>query len=221
MDKELDCIRRRLNAELVDEKHRIYRAEYSGKRVVACVSGIGKVNSAVSTQRMICGYSPDYIINVGIAGGLDRTLEVLDVVIARETMYHDFYPLSLLEEEAQPGTSIFECDGRLVALAEEACAKLAAEGRINKFVKGRVLSGDCFVESDEKSRYLRTELNGSCVEMEGASISHTCLLNGIPFLVIRSISDFADNGAEMSYDTFAVRASEQAGAVLCEIINGL
>ena len=55
MDKELDCIRRRFGAELVDQKHRIYQAEYSGKRVVACVSGIGKVNSAVSTQRMICG----------------------------------------------------------------------------------------------------------------------------------------------------------------------
>ena len=77
------------------------------------------------------------------------------------------------------------------------------------------------MEDSEKSRYLREELSGSCVEMEGASISQTCILNELPFLVIRSISDFADNNAGMSYDTFSESASIQAGEALSEIIKCL
>lgn len=221
MEKEIAYIREKFNATLIDDKNQIYQAFYGDKKIIACVSGIGKVNSAVSAQRIIFKYSPDCIINVGIAGGLDRSLSVLDMVIARETMYHDFHPLSLLTEEKNLGTYIFKCDEVLVSLAEKACQGLKASGVIKNYVKGRILSGDCFVESDEVSRRLREELEGSCVEMEGASISQTCILNGIPFLVIRSISDFADNNAEMSYDTFATLASRQAGEVLCEIINGL
>lgn len=221
MDKEIAYIRENFGASLIDERYQIYQADHEGKRVIACVSGIGKVNSAVSTQRLIHRYSPDAIINLGIAGGLDRSLAVLDMVIAENTMYHDFSPLSLLEEDKNLGTSVFCCDKRLISLAEAACEKMKAQGKIKNYVKGRVLSGDCFVESDELSRRLREEMGGSCVEMEGASVSQTCILNGIPFLVLRSISDFADNNAEMSYDTFSTLASVQAGETLSEIIKGL
>ena len=221
MDKEIAYIKKRFNASLIDEKYQIYQAFYQGKKIIACVSGIGKVNSAVSTQRLIFKFSPDYVINVGIAGGLDRNLSVLDMVIAEETVYHDFHPLSLLEEENNLGTYIFKCDKKLVELAEKACESMRSAGKIKNYTKGRILSGDCFVESDEVSRRLRDEMGGSCVEMEGASISQTCILNGVPFLVLRSISDFADNNAEMSYDSFAIAASEQAGETLSQIINGL
>lgn len=221
MNKEIAYIKEKFNATLIDEKYQIYQAVYNEKKIIACVSGIGKVNSAVSTQRLIFKYSTDYIINVGIAGGLDKSLSVLDMVIAKDTMYHDFHPLSLLEEENNLRTSVFKCDTRLIDLAEKACEKMKQNGKISNFVKGRIVSGDCFVESDEVSRRLREEMGASCVEMEGAAISQTCILNGIPFLVIRSISDFADNNAEMSYDTFAVKAAEQAGETLSEIINGL
>lgn len=221
MDKEIAYIRDNFNARLTDEKHQVYEAELDGKRIVACVSGIGKVNSAVSTQRMISAYSPDAVINVGIAGGLDRSLSVLDMVVAEDTMYHDFHPLSLLVEDVNLGSSRFVCDKELVALAEDACRRMKSEGKIKNFVKGRILSGDCFVEDSEVSRRLREELGGSCVEMEGAAISQTCILNGVPFLVLRSISDFADDNAGMSYDSFSTAASVQAGEALREIINGL
>ena len=221
MDKEIAYIREHFNATLIDEKFKIYEAEYEGKRIYASVSGIGKVNSAVSTQRIIDRYSPDFVINVGIAGGLDKRLSVLDMVIGEDATYHDFSPLSLLEEENNLGTSLFVCDKGLVALAEKACLTLRKAGKIKSFTKGRILSGDCFVEDDGLSRHLRDDLHGACVEMEGAAISQTCLLNGVPFLVLRSISDFADNSAEMSYDKFATLASAQAGEALREIINGL
>ncbi len=221
MDKEIAYIRNNFNAQLTDEKHRIYEADYNGKRLVACISGIGKVNSAVSTQRLISRYSPDAIINVGVAGGLDRSLSVLDMVIAKETTYHDFHPIELLEEENNLRTSVFKCSEELVALAEKGCKRMLDDGRLKSFVTGKILSGDCFVEDDDLSRHLRDDLNGSCVEMEGAAVSQTCILNDVPFLVIRSISDFADNNGGMSYDNFASIAANQAGEALKEIINGL
>ncbi len=221
MDKEITYIKEHFGAKLVDEKNSIYNAVYEGHEIIATVCGIGKVNSALSTQRIIDRYSPDYVINVGIAGGLDRQLSVLDMVVARDTMYHDFYPLSLLEEDKNIGASVFSCNKTLVALAEKVCKSLVEEGKVRHFVTGRIVSGDCFVEDDEKSRSLHDDLHGSCVEMEGASISQTCIVNGIPFIVIRSISDFADNNAGMSYDSFSTKASEQAGQVVAEIIKGL
>ncbi len=219
MDKEIAYIRESFNAE--SDGRGVYTAKLSGHDIIATVSGIGKVNSAASTQRIIDKYSPDIVINVGVAGGLDRSLSVLDMVIAEDTMYHDFYPLSLLEEDVNLGTSVFHCDEKLVELAVKAADKLKREGKVKNFKKGRVVSGDSFVEDDEKSRYLREELSGACVEMEGAAISHTAILNGAPFLVIRCISDFADNNAGMSYDSFSDIAARQAGAVLEEIIKAL
>lgn len=221
MDKELLYIREHFGAKITDEKNNIYQARLDGHEIIASVCGIGKVNSAISTQRIIDRYSPDYVINVGIAGGLDRSLSVLDMVVARDTMYHDFYPLSLLEEDDNIKASVFRCDEKLVSLAEKVCSDFKEKGKIANFVTGRIVSGDCFVEDNEKSRILREDYKGSCVEMEGAAISQTCIVNNIPFLVIRSISDFADNNAGMSYDTFAERASCQAGQILAEIIKGL
>lgn len=218
MEKEIAYIRDHLGAHFDDG---IYVADFEGHKVIASVSGIGKVNSAITTQRIIDKFSPDCVINIGIAGGLDRSLSVLDMVVAKDTLYHDFYPLSLLEEDTSIEKSVFDCDKNLVSLAQKACEKLVLDGKIKKFVTGRILSGDCFVEDDEKSRYLRQELGGSCVEMEGAAISQTCIVNKIPFVVVRSISDFADNNAGMSYDDFANSASTQAGLVLIEIIKGL
>lgn len=221
MEKELSYLRETFAARCVDGVRNIYEAEQDSKKIVLCISGIGKVNSAACTQYLIDRYSPDCVINVGIAGGLSRGLSVLDMVIAENTMYHDFHPLSLLEEEGRLGTYVFKCDRTLIDLALTACVKLKSEGRIKNYTVGRVVSGDCFVEDDAVSARLRGELGASCVEMEGASISHVCLLNEVPFLVLRSISDFADNNAEMSYDTFAMTAARQAGETLLEIIKGL
>lgn len=221
MEKEITYIKEHFGGKLIDERFGVYSARVGEHEVLSTVSGIGKVNSAVSTQRLIDKYLPDAVINVGVAGGLDRSLAVLDMVVAEDTMYHDFHPLSLLDEDKNLKSSVFKCDEKLVSLAVSALEKLKGEGKIKNFKKGRVVSGDCFVEDDEVSRRLREELSGACVEMEGASVSQTAILNSLPFLVIRCISDFADGNAGMSYDTFSDLAALQAGAVLEEIIKSL
>lgn len=219
MDRELKKFIDTYYAIRVNPEEKIYHTEIGGHNVISAVCGIGKVNSAMTTQKLIDRFSPDYVINCGIAGGLDKSLSVLDTVIVESAQYHDFHPLSLLEEDERLRTSVFKCDGKLVSLALEVCEGLKKDGRLGNYIKGKVASGDCFVESDEVSRRLRDELGASCVEMEGASIAQACLVNGIPFLIIRSISDFADNSAEMSYDTFADRASYQSVEVLGALIE--
>ena len=221
MEKEILYIREKFGATLLDEKFTVYEATESGKKIIACVSGIGKVNSAVATQRIIDRYSPDAVINVGIAGGIDKSLKVLDMVIADKVFYHDFHPMSLLEEDENLKTSIFLSDKNLVEIANKSLSKMKEQGEVNNFKTGTIVSGDCFVEDDALSRHLREDLFATCVEMEGASIAQTCLINKVPFLVIRSISDFADNNAGMSYDTFSTTAANQAGRAMEEIIKGL
>jgi adenosylhomocysteine nucleosidase len=217
MDKELERFIQIFKAEEVCPKERIYKTKIANNDVICAVCGIGKVNSALTAQKLIDRFSPDVMINCGVAGGLDRSLSVLDTVIVEKAQYHDFSPLSLLEEDPNLRTSVFECDKRLVSLALDTCKKLSEQGKMGNYILGKVVSGDCFVESDEMSRRLREEFGGSCVEMEGASIAHVCLVNGVRFLIIRSISDFADDSAEFSYDTFVNRAAEQA----VEVLGGL
>ena len=218
MDKELKRFVEDYGAVIENEKEKIYKTKIAQNTVVCAVCGIGKVNSAMTAQKLIERYSPDAVINCGVAGGLDPRLNVLDTVIVESAQYHDFHPLSLLEEDENLKTSLFYCDEVLVQLAQNVCTRLLAQGKIKNYILGKVVSGDCFVESDEQSRRLREELGGSCVEMEGASIAQVCLLNKVKFLIIRSISDFANNDAEMSYDSFVCKAAEQAVAVLGELI---
>ena len=217
MDRELEKFIENFNAEQIGEE-KIYKTQIGKNDIVCAVCGIGKVNSAMTTQKLIDRYSPDIVINCGVAGGLDRTLSVLDTVIVEKAQYHDFSPLSLLEEDENLKTSLFECDKELVSLALDTCRELREQGKMGNYILGKVVSGDCFVESDETSRRLREELGGSCVEMEGASIAQVCIVNRVKFLIIRSISDFADNGAEISYDAFVNRAAEQAVSVLGALI---
>ncbi len=221
MDKELESFIVKYNAKRVG-KGKIYEAKIAENTVYASVCGIGKVNAALNTQHLIDLYSPDAVINCGVAGGLNENLSVLDTVVANSLQYHDFRPLSLLENDETLKTSLFECDGRLVSIALGVCKKLRNEGKIGNYMSGKAVCGDCFVESDEEVERLRRDFGAVCVEMEGAAIAQVCIVNNVKFLAVRSISDFADNGAELSYEDFVNRAAEQAvlvvGAVISEII---
>ena len=217
MDRELEKFIENFNAQRIGEE-KIYKTQIGNNTVVCAVCGIGKVNSAMMTQRLIDRYSPDAVINCGVAGGLDKSLAVLDTVIVERAQYHDFHPLSLLEEDENIKASVFECDRELVSLALDVCSELHGKNKIGNYISGKVVSGDCFVESDEVSRRLREELGGSCVEMEGASIAHAAYLSHIPFVIIRAISDKADDSAEMDYPTFERAAAKHSANLVAHMI---
>ncbi|MFA9381156.1 MAG: 5'-methylthioadenosine/adenosylhomocysteine nucleosidase [Acetanaerobacterium sp.] len=182
--------------------------EYGGNRLVVACSGIGKVNSACTTQIMIDRFGVDCIINTGIAGGLADEVRVGDVVISDTLTYHDF-TLRFLTYR-YPFSECFKADAALITAAKDACE---AVGGIHYYVKN-IVSGDQFVTDSAVKSRICAGTDAYCVEMEGASIAHTCAMSDVPVVVIRTISDDADDGAEGSFEQFA----EQTAAVSAKIV---
>lgn len=183
-----------------------------GMQIVFCKSGVGKVNAAVCTQGLI-DQGVDCVLFTGVAGALDPELEVGDIVISSSSLQHDMdvtplgFPRGIIPFQE---ISEFAADERLVQLASEA-AELHFSGR---YRTGKVLSGDQFIASRETVRVLRDDLGGTCAEMEGAALAQVCVMNGIPYVVIRSMSDKADGGAPDSFTEFTVQAANNSYLII-------
>ncbi len=191
--------------------------ELKGKQAVVVRSGIGKVNAAVCTQILADLFSVDCVINTGIAGSLDARIDIGDIVISTDVAHHDMdavnfgYPLGQIP---QMDVFSFRADEDLARLAGEVC------GRVNpeiKVFRGRVVSGDQFIADKEKKEYIVKNFQGLCTEMEGAAIAQTAYLNGLPFIVVRAISDKADDSASMDYPAFEKKAVQHS----VNLIEGL
>lgn len=203
MSEELEILLKDMKLEdtQVKAKMTFHKGKLWGKDVVAVVCGIGKVNSAVCTQILASEYNVSSIINVGVAGGIGKDIYPGDVVIAENLVQYDMDTTAFGDPIGQiprMDTFDFKCDENLVAVAKSACA----EANDFKTFSGRIVSGDMFVASIDKIKWLEETFQALACEMEGASIAHTCYLNNIPFVVIRSISDNANNGAHMDFEKF-------------------
>lgn len=191
-----------------------------GKEIVAVVCGIGKVNAAICTQLLISKYNIDKIINVGVAGGVNKEIYPGDIVIADNLLEHDFDCSVFGDPIGQiprMDTFDFRCDKDLVSLAENSCTKI---DNIKSYT-GRIVSGDQFIASMEKVQFLDKEFTALACEMEGASIAHVCYSNKIPFVVIRSISDNANNGAHVDFEKFTPIAVKNSTTILKDMIVSL
>lgn len=198
----------------------IATGKVNGHEVFVCESGIGKVNAAITAQRMIDLHKVDYLINSGVAGCITRELNTCDAVIADCLTYHDFNPIDILDRNF-PFTSRFVADERLTELAMKSCERLSENGKLFKYVKGTVVSGDCFVNDSSEVERLRRDFNALCTEMEGASIAHVAIASGIPFAVIRTMSDFADENADISFDELEAIAAKRASLIVYDILLAL
>lgn len=182
------------------------RGKLSGKEAVVVRSGIGKVNAAVCAQILADRFDVDVIINTGIAGSLDADIDIGDIVISTDAVEHDMDASIFGDPIGQiprMDTFSFPADDRLVKLAKEVNEK--ANPDIHTWT-GRVVSGDQFVSSAEKKEELVRLFDGKCTEMEGAAIAHAAYLNHISCVIIRAISDKADNSATMDYPAFEAAA---------------
>ena len=192
-----------------------------GKPVVVVRSGIGKVNAAVCTQILADRFGVDAVINTGVAGSLDARIDIGDFVISTDAVHHDM-DVTLFGyapgEVPQLGQVSFEADKALADAAEAACRKAAPDQNV---WRGRVVSGDQFIVSREKKKAITETFGGLCTEMEGASIAHAAWLNGLPFLIVRAISDKADESAEMDYPTFEKKAARSSVEMLCEMLRNM
>lgn len=195
-----------------------YEGLLEGTPAVVVQCGVGKVNAAMCVQILCDCYDVTHVINTGVAGSLCAELDIGDFVISRDVMYHDFdchvlnpdYPVGQV-----PGLPVraFSANEHLVSAAFAAANDANPGGaRI-----GRVASGDQFVCSKPQKEKIIADTGAFCTEMEGAAIAHAAWRNGIPFVVIRAISDKADDSAQMDYPTFEAIAAVRCASVICAL----
>ncbi len=198
-----------------------YQGTLNGREAVIVRSGIGKVNAGICAQILADLFQVDMFINTGIAGSLDAKIDIGDIVLSSDSLQHDMDAVAFGYE---PGviprmeTSVFPADERLTALAKAACEKVNPE--IHVFI-GRVVSGDQFIADDAKKQYLLKQFHPMCTEMEGAAIAQAAYLNGIPYLIIRAISDKADGSAHMDYPAFEAAAITHTVKLVSELCASL
>ena len=208
MDEEVREIKEALEDVTVElaAGMEFYTGTTKGKRVVTVRSGIGKVNAAMCSQILVDRFGVDAIVNTGIAGSLRPEINIGDIVLSNDSVQHDMdatgfdYPVGQIP---RVDTFAFPADERLLLLAQECCHQVNPE--IQTFV-GRVLSGDQFISDKGKKQQLIDNFGGYCTEMEVAAIAQVCYLNKIAFLIIRAISDKADDSANMDYQEFEEQA---------------
>ena len=186
--------------------------------VVVVVCGVGKVNAAMCVQVLCDCFEVTHIVNTGVAGSLCADLDIGDFVIGESAIYHDFdchiiNPNYVVGQV--PGLPVrdFPADAQMIQLAFDAAESVyTGHARI-----GRVASGDQFVCEKGKKQQIIDDTQALCTEMEGAAIAHTAWRNDVPFVIIRAISDKADDSAQMDFPTFEAIAAKRCAAVTCEM----
>jgi adenosylhomocysteine nucleosidase len=226
-----------LQTEVVDAEEqyiegiRFLTGEIEGWPVVVARTGVGKVNAAMVTTLLIEHFRPGVVIVMGVAGGTDPSLLPGDVIIAERTAHHDLGSLSPegmrrwgvrnpIDESRNP--VFFPGDSLLMQLAERAGQVVVFEPvgtgdeeRIPRVVTGVVVSGDVFVRSSVLRARLHDELGADAVEMEGAATAQICWQRRVPCLVVRCLSDLADESAARDYQSlYQVAARNSARLVL-------
>lgn len=222
MDEEVSLIKNSMEVNETIEKAgcTFLDGMIEGKHAIVVRCGIGKVNAAMCTQILIDLFNVNAVINTGAAGALAGGITVGDVVISTDALQHDMDCSALGDPVGtipRMTDSIFKSDPVLAKTAYDASKKVI-EG---KTIMGRVVSGDQFIANNDLKEKLLNQFSGSCAEMEGAAIAHICCLNGVPYVIIRNISDSADGSAEVSFTEFCAEAAEHSGKIVLEMMKTL
>lgn len=216
LDAEIDLIRAKMDMKAKTERFGtiFYEGTIEGQEVVLVCCGVGKVNAAVCAATVAERFGADCIVNVGIAGAMGKGLRILDVVISTETGFHDQDAVML---KYYPQRAFFEADAALASLCDRACAALPEmAGRCRH---GRIVSGDQFISDSAVKKSIHDRYAPECVEMEGAAIGHTAYMFEKPYLVIRTMSDAADDAADESYDNFLEEAAKTSASIILKMLE--
>lgn len=220
MEIEVNRIKEQMEDVSVTDKAGMsfFEGKWNGNDVVVVRSGIGKVNAAVCAQILADTFHADAIINTGIAGSLKNEINIGDIVLSTDAIQHDMdaqgfgYAPGVIP---QMEVSDFQADEKLIELAKKCCAEVCPDIQV---FTGRVVSGDQFISDKKKKEWLSSQFEGLCAEMEGAAIAQAAYLNHVPFLIIRAISDKADDSATMDYPEFEAMAAENSVKLLADIV---
>lgn len=230
MDIELALIKQDMNIQTTDTiSSRVFEVGTIHEIPCVCVkAGIGKVNAAITAELLIREYDIDAIIFTGVAGGIDPLLDIGDIVISKRVLHHDFG--QIVPDSFVPwDTAGFVADSALIAIAsvaavqvefEEVPQKLCKEtGRFPRVFVANIVTGDQFISSEEKRKWLETTFDAACVEMEGAAVAQVCVLNNTPFVIIRSLSDLANEKADVDFELFVDYAAQTSNLIVQEMLK--
>lgn len=217
MEEEINAIKEYLT---IKNEKKIYELTFiegliNDKECIIVEGGVGKVNAARTAQILIDNFKIDYLLNVGVAGGIDVSLNVGDIVIGERLVQHDFDITAFDHKKGYiPNIGDYiDADENLVKLATKVITSTA-----NTHVKtGIIASGDIFITDENESKKINEEFNALCVEMEGASIAQVAKLCNIPFLILRSISDVPNNNNKVTYEEFL----EESTKIIAKVVNNL
>jgi len=211
MDEEVDTLKQELeNSKITDIAGMEFcEGKLDGAQVVVVKCGIGKVNAGTCAQILINDFGVDRVINTGVAGSLDASIDIGDFVVSTDAVQHDFdlSPIGYTKGQLDGFESAsISADDAMRQSAVYAIKECAPEVHV---FEGRVCTGDQFISSDEQKERITSEFGGLCCEMEGGAIAQICSQNQIPFVIIRAISDKADGSAHMDYPEFEKAAAER------------
>ncbi len=224
MESEIALIKEEEN---IDEVVQVAGLEFCvgtlrGKDVVVVQCGMGKVNAAIATQILIDRFHAKSIINVGCAGCLNDSLEIGDFVISNTVAQHDFDVSAIGFDKGEiPYTHKveFKADETLLEYATQAINQVAP---LRQICKGLVCTGDQFISSDAQKEVIMDEFSGDCAEMEGAAVGQTAYLNKVPFVVIRAMSDKANQEAGTSdFSTYVEQVTKEGAEVVIAMIESI
>lgn len=212
MEEEIALLKEKMEIEVVVKKASMefYQGRMNGREVVLVRSGIGKVNAGLCAQILVDVFNVNRLINTGIAGSLKAEINIGDIVISSDALQHDMDARAFgyaRGEIPRMDTVSFPADPELIRMAQAACREVNPE--IQAFV-GRVVTGDQFVAGREVKEEIASWTDGYCTEMEGAAIAQAAYLNKVPFVIIRAISDKADDSASVDYPEFEKKAIEHS-----------
>ena len=219
MDCELDAVTK-LFSDLTVKKYGsidFFCGKICGIEAIAAKCGVGKVFAAICAQTMILGFSPDLIINTGVAGNLSDFLRIGDIALSSAVVQHDMDtsplgdPVGLIS-----GINKIELESDIPsAIVMSHCLDTIG---INNAI-GVIASGDQFIASPEKKKQIKENFGAISCEMEGAAVGHTCYANGVRFLVVRAISDDADNSSPDDFPAYCVKVSETSSRAILEFMK--
>ena len=224
MDTELKLLLENAQIDHVDHigNRDYYVGELCGVPVVLQRLGIGKVRAASGTATLLDRYDVSEVIFTGVAGGVSDETEVMDIVVATDLLQHDYGIMTddgFIWTGAQLGTdSVYPCDEELVEMARESAVEVLGEDHV---FTGTVVSGDQFVSSAAYVKKLQEDFDAMACEMEGAAVAIVCSEYGVPFVVIRSMSDKADGKAVKTYENFMDIAADHSSKIVMDMLQDI
>lgn len=224
MDSEVNllCEKLKNKKESTFGSFTFFQGKLEGKKVVIVKCGIGKVNAALCTQLLIIQFKVKKIINTGIAGAVGGNLKTFDFVVSTSTVYHDFDTTYFGYKKGQiPGMpEQFIADKKMISITISSFNKTDFS-KSHQIKEGLIASGDQFISEKTKKDYIKSSFSPLCVEMEGCAVSHTCYAYGIPFIIVRCMSDMADETVESTYSFNEDICAKASATLVKEIIQEL